>query len=604
MRMQPRRRLLEIWEDVAAACFADGTWRWPEGPDGERDSICDAYQLLTLLYPACELASFRLDSPDQAADDVLEALRPLGDGIEVAKLLLRLMADYLRTHTDDGEPVFTGPSRLSAGDHKLTDEQRRADLTEAFALSVTLTLDIIGFVRVFRASVTREEIRREIRDLEILASTRLSAAMVGLLRSFNVEVFEPQSSRGALLARTVNQTGASDRLILDQLQQALREVRARLRDLTIGSGSSVDLDNPNLLFECGWSWGVIRGAPTVVAAGSIPVSQRRGVADTPLIHASATVIPAVLDLLSPRTRVLGLLDDEQQRLASALQLRMEATCTYWETVALFGDGPWPLEDTPWRMPGGVESESASLAVFQMAMRGLRFRRDRESAFDRVVGILEELALTARITKRPGAGDPATALHVPGFPVALPGSDELGPPLVSHASPFAPALLQRVIVMDALMQGTGAGQRMQRLADRIWTHLEARRIAEGPGQGLWDDARTVFAAAPAPSGPPSWAFTFDVVALLVTAAATTDERPPPDPQLVSHARALLREADHMLEQELMLGLALRGRRPLLGTIEARLRRAREIHDSRPAAAIGLVNSALTELDALLAAREWE
>ena len=60
-------------------------------------------------------------------------------------------------------------------------------------MSVTLSLATIGFVRVFRTAVRREEILQEIAALESMASARLSAAMVGLLRSFTVNVFDVDS---------------------------------------------------------------------------------------------------------------------------------------------------------------------------------------------------------------------------------------------------------------------------------------------------------------------------------------------------------------------------------------------------------------------------
>lgn len=48
-------------------------------------------------------------------------------------------------------------------------------MVDSFSTSVTLALGILGFLKVFRQSVRREAIRREIRELEELASKRLSA---------------------------------------------------------------------------------------------------------------------------------------------------------------------------------------------------------------------------------------------------------------------------------------------------------------------------------------------------------------------------------------------------------------------------------------------
>ena len=41
----------------------------------------------------------------------------------------------------------------------------------------------------------------------------------------------------------------------------------------------------------------------------------------------------IQDLFSERTRILGLLDEEQQRLAQALQLRSDLTRQFWSRIA-------------------------------------------------------------------------------------------------------------------------------------------------------------------------------------------------------------------------------------------------------------------------------
>ncbi|MEV4458384.1 SCO2524 family protein, partial [Microbispora sp. NPDC049633] len=210
MKLQPRQQLLELWEAAARASYRDGAWAWG-GRDGS-NSISDAEQLLCFMYPASELPGFRLDTPDETADDVLAALSVLGDAVEIPKLLLKIIGQYLRTYTaDDGRPLFSGGSYFRPVDDdeaKVTPEQLQLDVVDSFSMSVTLMLGTLGFLKVFRQSVRREPIRREIRELEDLASKRLSAAMAGLLRSFTVNAFDPGSTAGAALLRTVNQTGA------------------------------------------------------------------------------------------------------------------------------------------------------------------------------------------------------------------------------------------------------------------------------------------------------------------------------------------------------------------------------------------------------------
>src|SRR5262249_49915423 len=174
----------------------------------------------------------------------------------------------------------------------------------------------------------------ELATLERLTSTRLSAAMVGLLRSFTVAVFDEDSARGRALRQAARPEGIPDREVTRRLREQLREVTARLPDLTIGTNTDVSpkLDSPHALFECGWSWGVTAGAPPVTTTEPVG-HQTPGVAAAPHLNFTHLAIDAVDDLTSTRTRLLGLLNDEQQRLSYALQLRADLTLSYWSATA-------------------------------------------------------------------------------------------------------------------------------------------------------------------------------------------------------------------------------------------------------------------------------
>ena len=264
MRIQPRQQLLEIWRATSRTSLESGRWQW--GGRDRSNSISDAEQLLCLLAPATEVAAFRLDRPDQTAEDILEALRELGDSVEIPRLLIRLLTDYMQRYTDDsGTPVFSGESYFLVPDpgQPPTEQQLALDMVDSFSMSVTLALATIGFVRVFHAVVRREDILDEIAALESMASTRLTAAIIGLLRSFGIYVFDADSEEGRRLCRTVNQAGLPERRVVEDLREALREIRAGLRDVTIGVAPTEGLENPNRLFECGWSWGVTKGAPQI-----------------------------------------------------------------------------------------------------------------------------------------------------------------------------------------------------------------------------------------------------------------------------------------------------------------------------------------------------
>ncbi|MEU6428235.1 SCO2524 family protein [Microbispora sp. NPDC046973] len=605
MKLQPRQQLLELWEAAARASYRDGVWTWG-GRDGS-NSISDAEQLLCFMYPASELPGFRLDTPDETADDVLAALAALGDSVEIPKLLLRVIGQYLRTYTaEDGRPLFSGGSYFRPLDDeaKVTPEQLQLDVVDSFSMSVTLALGTLGFLKVFRQSVRRESIRREIRELEDLASKRLSAAMAGLLRSFTVNAFDPGSTAGRALLRTVNQTGAPTRRVLDDLRRELRPVRAGLRDLTIGSGSQVDLDNENLLFECGWTWGIVKDAPDIVTPLDIGPQPKGVAADTPFLYFTVNALVGIADLFSARTRVLSLLNDDQITLAQAIQRRWDLTQSYWRTIATYGRGTWPLEDIPWRTVDEKESDYYSLGVTAMVVQSLVNNRAADVDLGRVAAVLEELAVRARIIRRAVPGDPPVLMHSPGVPINLHGSDALGPHLLWVVSDFAITLLKRTIWAASIAQNTRMRERLLALADQIWRHIMLRRHSDGPAAGLWDQPGNVFTDIQVREEEPSWYFSERVVEFLVSAATSSGEPPLRSPQLVELALQMLGEAEHLLDQELVTRPLVGGQtiQPKLRSIQASLLRARAIVSDRPATAQALINDALLGLERLSAARD--
>ncbi|MEV1201677.1 SCO2524 family protein [Microbispora rosea] len=605
MKIQPRQQLLELWEAAARASYRDGVWNWG-GRDGS-NSISDAEQLLCFMYPASELPGFRLDTPDETADDVLATLAVLGDSVEIPKLLLRVIGQYLRTYTaEDGRPLFSGGSYFRPLDDeaKVTPEQLQLDVVDSFSMSVTLALGTLGFLKVFRQSVRRESIRREIRELEDLASKRLSAAMAGLLRSFTVNAFDPGSTAGRALLRTVNQTGAPTRRVLEDLRRELRPVRAGLRDLTIGSGSQVDLDNENLLFECGWTWGIVKDAPDIVTPLDIGPQPMGVAADTPFLYFTVNALVGIADLFSSRTRVLSLLNDDQITLAQAIQRRWDLTQSYWRTIATFGRGTWPLEDIPWRTVDEKESDYYSLGVTAMVVQSLVNNRAADVDLGRVAAVLEELAIRARITRRAVAGDPPVLMHSPGVPINLHGSDTLGPHLLWVVSDFSITLLKRTIWAASIAQNTRMRERLVALADQIWRHITLRRHTDGPAAGLWDQPGNAFTDIQVRDEEPSWYFSERVVEFLVSAASSSGEPPLRSPQLVELALQMLGEAEHLLDQELVTRPLVGGQtiQPKLRSIQASLQRARVIVSDRPATAQALISDALLGLERLSAARD--
>jgi hypothetical protein len=608
MKIQPRQQLLEIWRATARASFQEGNW--VRGGRDRTNSISDAEQLLCIMHPATDpkLASFRLEKPDETAEDVLDSLKVLGDSIEIPQLLIRVMAEYMERYTDDdGTPIFSGGGYFDSYESGAAPSpaQEELDVVDSFSMSITLTLAALGFIRVFRSVVRREDLRQAVDRLEKLASTRLSAAMVGLLRSFSVNVFDIHSPEGRILCRRANQSGAPERLVVADLQFALREIKSGLRDLTIGSGQTADIDSPSRFFECGWSWGIVKDAVPIKTKEEVG-RQSKGVAvDSPLLYFTVIALDGIADLFSARTRLLGLLNDEQRRLADALQNRWELTQEYWSTIARVGTDRWPLEDLPWRTSDGQESDYFSLLVTSMMVQDLVRRRGSDAELGRVAHVLEELANRGRINRRAVGDDPAVDLHAPGVKLRLRGSEEVGDHLIGWlVSNFAPILLKRTVLIAELVRDADLRGDLLELADSVWDHLLLRRLSAGPGQGLWDQPGNAFDQLSIRHELQSWYFTERVVECLVVAANLVSRPPLRSSRLTEVAEDLLYEADHLFDLELLNGSGEAGpsMREALQKVRANLRRAREILHARPGSATVLVSEVLRELDRLAVARQ--
>ncbi|MBV8890439.1 MAG: hypothetical protein JO266_00410 [Acidobacteria bacterium] len=621
MRIQPRRQILDIWRSVVRASFQDGAWVW--GGRDESNSISDAEQLLCLLYPATELPNLALDRPDAMAEDVSKALEDLGEVSAIPQKLIEVLADYIDRYTDErGEPIFAAGSYLGTGDNdgssvtdpqRITDEQRELGVVASYSLSVSLCLAALGFMRVFKPLIVRRvALSQKIERLEQSVSVRLTAAMIGLLRSFAVNTVGTNDPARAVMLAVVNQNGAPDHLVLSNLRTRLARVRTRLLDdVRLGVAAEVGLSEEDRLFECGWGWGIVRNATPV----TINVSQagltdqprigmQVGIADPrPYLYSTVVALDGINDLLSRRTRDMGLLNDEQRGLSEALQLRWDLTQRYWSTIARFGEN-WPLEDIPWRTSDGEESDYFSLLVSAVLVQDLKAREATDDDLNRAVLIFESLAQRGRITRRVTLDDPAVGMHVPGKQMRLGGTAAIGPQLYWTAADFAPLLFKRTLQSARLSANANARDRLMRLAEMTVDHLSRRRISHDPAAGLWDDPADVLFPHEGrqPQDKPSWYLTERVVEALVEAARAFGEPPLHNPQVTSRALDLLHEADHLLNREILDADTddTSARRAELTTIEAKLARARRIVVEQPGTANALAMDALSRLDELAVA----
>ncbi|MGF1652945.1 MAG: SCO2524 family protein [Actinomycetales bacterium] len=606
MKILTRQEILRIWKATVEYSYRDGKWFW--GGRTEANSISDAAQLLTVIYPASLIPSMPVDRPDRhGSDDVAEALGALGGRFDITQRLLEAMVEFHERYRDPhGVPVFSGGSYITAAEGSRQGPslaQEDLDLVDSMSMSLTLCLAAVGMARTVRRVSQNSATIALCERLETLSSARLTAAMVGLLRSFSVGTFGSRSPEAEILGSLVNQGSRADRTVLADVYDELGELRASLRrQLTLGTGQVADeLEDPTRLFACGWSWGLIADAPAIPA--SVDVGDRAAVAvDRPHVYFSLVALEGIQDLFSPRTRLLGVLDEEQQRLAASLQLRWEWTQTFWSTIATWGQGRWPLEDVPWISLDGDESEYYTLFITSLIMAGSPSRLAGTVVQDKLTGVLEELAARGRITRRPTPDDGQLALHSPGLRIPLRGAEiDGGPPVTCVVSSFGTMVLKRIFELAMEADTTPERQRLLDLADETWNHLSRRRLEGRSGEGLWDQPSEVFPSVTERFDGPSWFHTERVVEALVMSAHLITTDPLPDPELTARAAALIAEADHLLDQFRLSGLADTGQMPtmLSGSI-ANLERARELTTRRPGSAFVLATEALRALDEIAAA----
>jgi hypothetical protein len=597
MQIQPRQHLLDIWRATAKTSWVDG--EWVAGGRAGTNSISDAEQLLCILFPAVEAPGFQLDDPNDIPDDALAALSAMGAATELPLRLVRAVREYLERYRDEGRnPTFAGEGYFTAQDAEQTPsaEQRSLDVVDSFSMSITLCLATLGFIKQLGPRITGESRLAELERTEELATERLTAALVGLLRSYSVFTYSPDSAEGKEMLRRVDQVGIAERAMVDRLRQELAEVRAGLQRFTFGIRLPDDIQDDSKLFECGWSWGLVDGAPPVER--TTVTRQPDGIAsNAPYLYSTVVALDGITDLFSERTRRLNLLNAEQLQLMNAVQVRWENTRRYWQALAMLGPGRWPIEDLPWRTTDGAESDYYTLLVAAIAIPHLERYRSPDPDVARLIRVLQQCAERGKITARPTEDDPAVALHSPGVSILLEGSDKLGPPLQWVQTDYAAALLKRAIGVLNLATSTDLQTRAGDLVDQVWRHLVEREFA----RGLWDQPAGAFSSVKTRLDRPSWYFTERVVESLVQTSQVVSRPPLSSPRMISDAAERLSEAEWLYNQQMLRG-ATGSLRSDLRQVERTLRRARLIMQARPATAAALGEQALRDLNTIDAAQQ--
>ncbi|GIE32607.1 hypothetical protein Ait01nite_056520 [Actinoplanes italicus] len=610
MRLQPRQELLSVWKAISKYCGPAQSFKWDDR--GGSNSISDAELLLCLLLPPQKLLDIRYDRPDRTKDDVSIALAGFGGPVEIPQRIVGLIGTYMAKYVDQKTqlPIFSGGNYLTTepGDETLpAPEQLDIEVVDSFSTSIVLCTAVLRFLRGYRPQVQRKAYLEEIAEVEAAAQRRLTAAMAGLQRSFTISVF-PADSPGGRIMRENAYPGTNHPDAVARIRNALRSVMAGLPEIGINTDQVEDLlENPDKLFECGWSWGVVQGSEQVKTSSG--VYSQPGLAEPfPYLYFTVVAVDGIRDLFSQETRLLGLLNEEQQAMSRTLQLQWDVAQRYWSTIATLGDQRWPVEELPWRTTAEAESDYYSLLVLSLVRHSLGDENAPLADLSRVTRVLEDLADRGRVRRRALTNDPALDLHQPGRWVRLEGAEQTsaGAPRVGwRLGELSSLLFGRALALAGQVNDAEEQTRLLNLADDVWRHLERRRLREGPGTDLWDDPANVYPSL-SHRDAPSWYHTTRVVQCMGTAADLILNDPPPGPNMTRFASELLAEAENVFDKEQLRGSGEAG--PALSASLTRqatsMRRARQMMRTHPGTATAHLLEVLRELDKLSAAREFQ
>jgi predicted nucleic acid-binding Zn-ribbon protein len=512
--------LLDIWAAACAHTMRSGKWTW--GDAAGSNSVTDACQLLCFLDPATALPELRLEVPGNVTLEAGVALARFGGAAQTPRVLISALEEYLDRYTrPDGSGDFSGGSSLIPLDQeqRLPKELLEQDVGPSFAVSVRLCLAAMGFLDEYLNFLPQRSalVPWAARVREAL-SVRLTGALVGLLRGFTLNPMTLGSYEGRGLMRLLNQDGLPEHQVLAMFTERMTTVRGRLGEARLGVERAAELDDPQLLFEIGWTWGIASDAPTVelVAFGEQIGEQSAGLAvSRPVLYCTTQATEAIENLFSERAMALGVLNPDQERLASALRTRRDLTQKYWSRLARCGES-WPLEDIPWNTVDGEESDYFSLLVCALVIQEFQQRNVDQYDMRRLEPLMSELADRARIIHRPQGSDLAVSMHAPGMLILMDTDVPVQTRFGWRAADFAPVLLKCAARLAMIADDPAVRDKLVDLATGIWNHLQDRLITAEFGLCIWDNPSRVFPSLSPTDGAVSWPLTSQIVDALVTA----------------------------------------------------------------------------------------
>ena len=297
----------------------------------------------------------------------------------------------------------------------------------------------------------------------------------------------------------------------------MNSVRGRLGEARLSVNQTVELDELEVLFEIGWTWGIASDAPEVALQtyGDYIGAQPAGLAESsPALYFTTQVTEAIGYLFAERTMTLGVLNEEQERLASALRLRRDLTQKYWSRLARFGES-WPVENIPWRTVDGKKSNYFSLLVCALVIQEFQQRNVDEHDLRRIEALMSELARRARILHRPLRGDPGT-IYVLDELIFMEATFPVHTRFGWLADEFAPVLLKCAAQLAALTSDPFMREELLDLATTVWYHLQPRLNDTERSLTKWRSSGQMFSSLQPTDGAVSWPLTAQIVDALVTA----------------------------------------------------------------------------------------